>query len=188
MGVTIIIYIYILFLFVWSIKRSCVIFDLRNFLFDADQNAPPLSIDLLKTYVIIFHRDKQLCWRFYTSNQKCFKHWDRQLSWRFMFLNEWRHFHIENGKFPDDFVLNKIRSFYRVDIWHLPGILKKKNNDNNNNKRTVPIDEALFPWSETTKNLKNCQKSTRTTIPRRRRGVDFFSCFLFSFFFSKLSF
>ena len=68
------------------IKINYVIFDLRNFLFDADQNGPFSLLTYLRHTI--------------------FLHWDRQLSWRFYaFMQFW---YSKIGRFHDNFWTNNI--------------------------------------------------------------------------------
>ena len=120
------------------------------------------SLDLLKTYAIFLHRDRQLSWwsyiferhtqfwyteigSFYDLKKKekffdrvtSFLHWDTQVS-------RW---------FYD---LHKICNFLTGGYFALPGYPMKK--------QIVPIDTAGFPLTETT-NFENRKKSTSAKIP-----------------------
>ena len=111
--------IYILRLFSWEwllclyyiffvnkeIKKNYIIFDSRNFLVDADQNA---TFSLL-TNTIFLHPDRQLSQWFYTF-ERDMQVWHTEIGNfhdDFMFLIEWRHFYTKICTFPDEFMTRK---------------------------------------------------------------------------------
>ena len=83
-------------------KRNYVIFYFSNFQFDADQNAEFSLLRLMHFYytkIGNFHDN-------------------------FMCLNEWCDFFLWDWQVSRWFyVLNKMHSFYRVNILHVPGTL-----------------------------------------------------------------
>ena len=114
------------------------------------------SLDLLKTYAIFLHWERQLSRQFYVYE------WDMQfscshngqLSWQFYVFEQVTSFlHRERLVSRWFYVLNKTCNFYEVDILHFPGTLWKT--------RRYQLTQHAFLGQKQQK-CKNCQKMTHT--------------------------
>ena len=88
-------------------------FRLRQFLSWCRSKCNISSLDLLKTWAISIHGDRQFSWQCY------------------IFQQDMQFWYTEIGKFPSWFYdLNKICNFYWVDIWRFLGTLWKTDSTN----------------------------------------------------------
>ena len=157
MSVTIMLLIHFLL-----IKRTYFIFDFHNSLFLHISKFNISSLDLLTNSAIFLHWDRQLSWWFYISQ------WNTQFWYTdignfhddFMFLIEWRHFHTEISKFPDNF-MTWTRYAIFIGWIFLIFWVPYEQTDSTNCCSTLSL-------ARSNKNLTNCPELTSAKILQQR--------------------
>ena len=134
------------------IKRNDIIFNFCNFVW-CSSKCTASSPDLLKdSHNFLTLRQATFLMTCLWTRHAILRHQDWPFSWRFYLFDQVTSFLLgDTQKFRWFYDLNRICSFYWVDIMHFCGYPRRK--------WIVPIDTAAF-LGQKQQNSEHCQKST----------------------------